>query len=208
MTHRGLFIGEGSSDLPLADHIEAIAADVGVLLEVSRPDLARLPVSPGRDVTSQVRTVVPLAAPVDVVFVHRDADREAPSVRKQQVLDAVAAAIATLPAVAVVPVRMTEAWLVLDERPLRMVAGNPSGREVLCLPGPARAESDPDPKRTLKRALQVASGLRGRRLRDFDHDFGHHRRQLLERLDLTGPVTQLASFQAFKVDVEAALKAL
>jgi len=61
-----------------------VAADVGVILEVSRPELARLPVSPGRDATSQVRAVVPPAAPIEMVFVHRDADREQPSVRKHE----------------------------------------------------------------------------------------------------------------------------
>jgi hypothetical protein len=187
---------------------EAIAADLGVPIEVSRPDLARLPNPPGRDVTAQVRAVVPLAEPIEVVFVHRDADRVSSATRKQQVLDAVAAATAELPAVAVIPVRMTEAWLVLEERPIRIVAGHPSGRDPLGLPGVARAEDDSDPKNTLKQALRMASSLRGRRLRDFEHDFGHHRRQLLERLDLAGPVCRLVSFQMFKADVEAALKAL
>jgi hypothetical protein len=203
---RGLFIGEGSSDLPITEHIERIAAGRGVLLRVAAPDLSRLPNAPARDVASLVSAALPLADDPDLLFVHRDADRDDPQARRDQVLAALAAAGITVLTVVVVPVRMTESWLLADEQAIRAVAGNPAGREPLGLPPLGRVEDCADPKGLLREALKVASGLRGRRLRDFGTDFGHHRRQLLERLDPGGNVARVPSWQRFVSDVEAAVR--
>ena len=205
---KGLFIGEGSSDLPLRDHVERIAAAHGVPLRVSAPDLSRLPEPPGRDVGSMAVAALALAGPSSLLFVHRDADRETADVRRAQIHESLRAAALELPAVAVIPVRMTESWLLVDEGAIRAVAGNPAGREPLDLPVAHRAEAVADPKALLREALKRASGLRQRRLRDFTNDFGHHRRQLLERLDPEGPVAQLGSWRQFVADVEEAVAKL
>jgi hypothetical protein len=39
-----------------------------------------------------------------------------------------------MPVVCVVPVRMMEAWLLIDEMAIRRVAGNPNGRIPIELP--------------------------------------------------------------------------
>jgi hypothetical protein len=96
---------------------------------------------------------------------------------------------------------MTEAWLLLDETAIRLVAGKPSSRDDLCLPPRAQVESEADPKGALQNALECAFGLHGRRLREFKRDFPAHRRQLLERLDLDGPVRELSSWQSLEADV-------
>jgi hypothetical protein len=110
--------------------------------------------------------------------------------------------------VPVIPIRMTEAWLVLDENAIRWVAGRPSGTEPLNLPTANTVEAHPDPKSLLREALRTASGFRGRRLRKFDRDFGAHRRQLLERLDRDGPLRELSAWQALERAVEDMSKAL
>lgn len=59
----------------------------------------------------------------------------------------------------VIPIRMTEAWLLLDEAEIRRVAGAPNGKIPLNLPNPAKVESVSDPKALLKETLARASGL-------------------------------------------------
>jgi hypothetical protein len=55
-----------------------------------------------------------------------------------------------LPVVCVIPVKMTEAWLLIDEKAIREAAGNPKGRQPLNLPKPSKTEELSDPKETLK----------------------------------------------------------
>ena len=47
--------------------------------------------------------------------------------------------------VLVIPVRMTEAWLLIDELALRRAAGNPNGRNPLDLPALKDLEALPEP---------------------------------------------------------------
>lgn len=97
----------------------------------------------------------------DVLFVHRDAETTPWAARRAEV--PVRASV-----VPVIPVRMTEAWLLVDEHALRRAAGNPNGTEPFDLPHPRTLESLADPKAGLRTCLERASGLKGRRLGQFD----------------------------------------
>ena len=72
-----------------------------------------------------------------MLFVHRDADssQESSSAGPERRYDEVARAVADASYdgawVGIVPVRMTEAWLLLDESAIRRVAGRPHGDEPL-----------------------------------------------------------------------------
>ncbi len=110
------------------------------------------------------------------------------------------------PTVPIVPVQMTEAWLLLDETDIRFVAGRPSGTNPLDLPAIAGVESVPDPKSVLRQALKNASGLSGRRLRKFERDFPAQRRQLLDRLDREGPVKRLEAWRALEQATSGAMR--
>jgi len=70
---------------------------------------------------------------------------------------------ATVRHIPVVPVRMTEAWLLADEAAIRLAAGNPHGQEDLHLPDIRKIEDLVDPKRVLHDVLTTASGLNARR---------------------------------------------
>ena len=72
-----------------------------------------------------------------------------------------------MPAVCVIPVRMTEAWLLMDEGAVRRAAGNPHGQEALDLPSVGTLEHVSDPKSVLYACLQRASGLSGNRRKRF-----------------------------------------
>lgn len=103
--------------------------------------------------------------PADVFFIHRDADRDPPSNRRREVSDAVDS-LEAFPArhwIPVIPVRMTEAWLLVSESALRGASGNPNGRTALHVPALKSLESLPDPKAVLQKLLVDAGGLSGRR---------------------------------------------
>ncbi|MGW4114479.1 hypothetical protein ACWEFJ_26700 [Actinosynnema sp. NPDC004786] len=201
-----LFLGEGTSDSGIVPQVEMCAARLGIEVAITDPDLGRLPNPPGKSVTEKLRTSLSIGGKYDLVIVHRDADRDGREARLREIATAFRDAAPDLLFASVIPIRMTEAWLLTDEGEIRTVAGNPRGRARLDLPGPSRVESVPDPKKLLKDVLGVASGLTGRKLAKFQERFPQHRRQLLERLDPDGPIREVPSWRSFVSDLEHGLK--
>lgn len=140
--------------------------------------------------------------PCDVLFVHRDSDSQPPRWR----YDEIAAAAREHPHVAVVPVKMTEAWLLFDERALRAAAGRPSGRDDLQLPSLSQVERIADPKEVLKQALRRANGATGRRARRFRPSAAMHR--LADLIEDWSPLRRLDAFQRLEADTRAVLRSL
>jgi hypothetical protein len=127
-------------------------------------DLGRLRTRP-KTLAERIRWSVKLY-PCDLLFVHRDAERESRLTRVTEVLDAhrEASQLESIPPViCVVPVRMTEAWLLFDESALRRAADNPNGRQPLVFPRVHELETLPNPKAKLGELWREASGLAGRR---------------------------------------------
>lgn len=143
--------------------------------------------------------------PCDLLFVHRDAEREPREKRVKEILGASEAA-GEIPVVCVVPVRMTEAWLLFDEEKLRLAAGCPAGKMTLDMPRFDLIEREPDPKGVLHDLLRRASGLTGRRVRDFPERVHAHR--LADLLDDFSPLRRLTAFNALEKDVQQALRKL
>lgn len=211
MIHRGLLLADGHSDEPLATHVETMFADHGCTVRIVAPDLGRLRQPPGRRVEDRLRAVLDFDnedSHYDVIVVHRDAEGQDPGLRYQEISDAMSSLSCTQPHVPVVPVRMTEAWLLLDEAAIREVAGRPTVRTSLGLPRIRDIESVADPKVTLRAALVQASGCTGRRLEQFERRFPDHRRTLLERLDPHGPITELTAWRQLLASVRCAADAL
>ena len=192
--HSGVFVAEGSSDGPLADIVELLFLRNGVHVNLSRPDFTQLKVS--KDVGSRVEASRKLVGTdVDLVVVHRDADNVGHDARLVEIDHAVSRVMDEAQLVPVVPVRMTEAWLLLDEAAIRHVAGNPNGRNRLPLPKRKEAERVADPKALLAECLLTAANVTGRKRDRLAKRFGQSRRQLLERLDPDGPVVELQSWK-------------
>jgi hypothetical protein len=59
----------------------------------------------------------------------------------------------------VIPIRMTEAWLLLDEEAIRDSAGRPSSSVSLGLPLPQRVETIPDPKQRFNVRSSTDAGI-------------------------------------------------
>lgn len=116
------------------------------------------------------------AFPGDVLVVHRDAEKESLAVRQAEIAAWVATSFQLPPPyIKVVPVRMTEAWLLLDESAIREAAGNPNGTVPLPLPPVKRLDSLPDPKKVLLELLQTATENTPRRQRSFNARQAIHR---------------------------------
>lgn len=207
MTYRVLFLGEGSSDQAIGVHIDRIAESCGIAVQITAPDAEMLPTA-DKSVGGKLRAVRQLGGRYDAVFVHRDADREHPERRVAEVRAAMDDVMPGVVHAPVVPVRMTEAWLVLDEQLIRRTAGNPNGKVPLAIPSPAQAERIADPKALLKDLLVTASELTGRRRKSFQAAFSGNRRRILEQLDPQGQVRLLKSWQRFESDVAEALVSL
>lgn len=162
-------------------------------------DLRRLR-SPPRALAGRIERSIELY-PCDLLFVHRDAEGAAFEDRQAEIKAALSESIATAtPAVCVVPVRMSEAWLLIDESALRHAAGNPNGSIPLDLPSPHRLEQLPDPKRVLHEVLRRASGLRGRRLTSFNRRL--HRNRVADWIDDFSPLYRLSAFRRLSADLK------
>jgi hypothetical protein len=206
-SYSGLFIAEGSSDLPLADIVESLFFTEGVALRLSKPDFAMLG-KVRKDVRSRVTAGLKLArGPVDLIVVHRDADNAGHHARRDEITTALRDVTGSAALIPIIPVKMTEAWLLLDEALIRQVAGNPRGRMPLGLPKAHEVESLADPKAKLQSCLLTAAEATGRRHETVKKRFNEHRRQLLERLDITGPVSTLRSWQRLVDDVTRVVEA-
>src|SRR5262249_32113944 len=110
------------------------------------------------------------AYPCDSLFVHRDAEKFAPELRRAEIRSAIEELgdKFRVPHICVVPVRMTEAWLLIDQTAIRRASGNPNGTVKLNVPPISSLEEKPDPKQLLHELLITASELFGRRQKSFN----------------------------------------
>lgn len=199
-------VSDGSSDAALLPLIRwAVARHAGeYLVEAVWADLRRsrrpLPTLANRIVEGME------LYPCDILFVHRDAEAQSYEQRKCEIDNAVALARERglrVPCVCVVPVRMQEAWLLLEEAAIRRAAGNPNGTTRLALPAVGKIERIPDPKQQLYDLLRSASGLGCRRLQSFRP--GKQARLVSEHMENMVVLRHLPAFQRFEAEVREAL---
>lgn len=143
--------------------------------------------------------------PCDLLVVHRDAEGEPAKHRRQEIEAAIAASRLSnsLCHVAVVPVRMTEAWLLIDEKAIRRAAGNPSGTVPLHLPQVNSLERLADPKKELLGLLRIASELTGRKLKKFNPIERYQ--NVAQNISTYAPLRQLGAFTRFETDLRQAI---
>ena len=123
-------------------------------------DLRRLRNPPG-ELSERIARSIELY-PCDLLFVHRDAERESIEQRVMEIREALERCmIDTPPIVYVVPVRMQEAWLLIDESALRKAAGNPQGPAAAGRAGSEEARRPAGPQASPPRA--PARGERSQR---------------------------------------------
>lgn len=167
-------------------------------------DLGRMP-RPPRQLAGRIEAALNLF-PCDLLFVHRDAEAQELEVRQKEI-DRALAEIGTLsiPVVRVIPVRMQETWLLIDQGAIRCAAGNPNGKQPLGLPALRQLDRLPDAKSVLQELLREASGLRGRRRRLFDVSTGC--RRVPEFIDNFSALRALSAFQVLEAELNRVLAA-
>lgn len=167
---RYTLLTDGSSDRALMPIISWLLRQYLPDYEIQSEwaDLSRLPSPPQhKDLSQRVKFAVELY-PCDLLFIHRDAEGFILEHRVQEIEEGLRElAELQVPTVKIIPIRMTEAWLLFDEKAIRSAASNPSSTVALELPHCNRVESLPDPKAILHNALRNASQLSGRRLKKF-----------------------------------------
>ena len=144
--------------------------------------------------------------PSDLFFVHRDAEKERAEQRLSEIEKATATISQLPPTVPIIPVRMTEAWLLIDEGAIRMAADNPNGRRVLSLPGIAKLEALPDPKDVLDQCLMTANDSQGRRHHKFKRSLPFRRRRVSQLIRDFRPLRSLSAFRRFEQDTRVAIE--
>lgn len=199
---RYTLITDGSSDRALIPVLTWVLREKGEIdrIQPEWADLRRLP-RPPQTLCERISIAINLY-PCDLLFIHRDSEGEDPDHRYEEIRCALKeAAIQGIqpPAICVVPVRMTEAWLLINEPAIRRAAGNPNGTRPLHLPDLSTIEKISDPKELLFDILQKASGLRGRRLKAFN--MAESRIRVTELIDEFSPLRELKAFQRLEEDI-------
>ncbi len=160
-------------------------------------DLRRLPHGT-KTLHEKIRTAVDVF-PCHLLFVHRDAEKESLWQRKGEIDDAIGIARQASdvpPTIAVIPIRMTEAWLLFDAQAIRNAAGNPNGSIKLDLPQLKELESIPDPKGILQRLVLRATELGTQRRARFKVNSAVQR--IAEYIEDFSPLRCLSAFSALE----------
>ncbi|SFM30413.1 hypothetical protein [Rugamonas rubra] len=191
-TIRYTLVTDGSSDVALKPIIEWLVAqhrpEIGLIGELAK-DMGTVGLALAARVPQAIRLF-----PCDILFVHRDAEGE-PLQRRMDEIDAVTRDL-HVKYVPIVPIRMTEAWLLSDELAIRSAAENRAGRAPLNLPAKRNWETVNDPKRVLFDALIAASGKSGRALSKFSP--ARQRALVAQRTTDFSALRGLLSFDVFE----------
>lgn len=194
---RFALLGDGTSDRALVHVIRWAIMECRPDVELAPPGFRNR--NPSAAIADEMQEAVRLFAP-DVLFVHRDAEREDPEVRRREIPDS------DNLLVRIVPVRMTEAWFLFDEAAIRVAAGNPRGRADLDLPPLVQIESLPDPKSRLHSVIIAAAGVTGRRRKLLRRDLPATVQRVAELIRDFRPLQQLSAFRTFERDCREALQ--
>ena len=199
-------LADGSSDkvlVPILDWaIRQHLANIPSLVIFG--DLRKLP-NPPRSLKDRMQAVLKYY-PCDIMFVHRDAERDTIEARENEIAEAcqnLENITFRKDAVAVIPVRMTEAWLLFDEDSIKVAAGNPNNNSSLLLPSPQQAERLSNPKAVLYEKIREASALQGRKLAKLKIPQRVH--VLVDNIEDFSPLRQLSAFQKLETDIKETL---
>jgi len=197
---------DGSSDAALMPILDWLLIENGVSQPIQSQwaDLRRLR-QPPKGLSERIRVALEFY-PCDLLFIHRDAERATYTERAGEIRNALTKIVETHPPpnVYVIPVRMTESWLLFDESAIRFAAGNRSGQNVLHLPDINSLESLPDPKADLYSLIREASNLQGRRLKRLDP--GERVRRITTYVNDFSPLRSLDAFRNLETDVAEFVK--
>jgi len=199
---------DGSSDKALIPILTWLLREhkVECAIQSTWADLRRLR-KPHKTLSEQIKWSLELY-PCDLLFIHRDAEKEGLEKRIAEITEAVEEVSEDLsnipPKICVIPVRMQEAWLLINEEAIRQAVGNPNGKQKIQLPQIDEIEKLVRPKDELFDLLREASGRKGRRLQQLDVRLCANR--VTEFIDDFSPLRSLPAFQILDNDIERIVK--
>jgi hypothetical protein len=202
---RFTLVADGPTDAVLLYPLRWLLIHNGVVrpIESVWADLRQLP-KPPTGLERKIEAALDLY-PCDLLFIHRDAEKQPREDRISEIQQAVRRLSSDLfsskPHVCVVPVRMTEAWFLFEEYSIRRAAGNPAGGGILALPPLSKVEALPDPKQTLHDLLRTATELPPRRLKKFSPV--QHCYRLAELIEDFNPLRRLSAFASLETDLQS-----
>jgi len=196
-------ITDGTSDKALLPILRWLLIKLGVKVAI-QPQWADLGSvkNPPKKLHDRMAIAIDMY-PCDILFVHRDAEREPVENRVIEIRTAEKLLVAenTPPIVCVIPIRMIEAWLLFDEPAIRKASGNPNGKQKLNLPNTSRTETIADPKIMLEQIQDIARGLGKHRKKDKIPNI-----RIAEMIDDFEPLRNLTAFQELEKDLIYTLK--
>ena len=203
---RYTLVTDGSSDIALIPILTWLLRENGVAYAIQSTwaNLNRIPHQKRSRLEEKIYWSLELY-PCDLLFVHRDAEREPRENRVSEITTAIQrVCISVPPRICVVPVRMQEAWLLFDEPAINHAAGNSSNRQSLDLPRINRLETLPNPKVELYDRLKLASNLSGRRLRKFR--VNERARRVTQYIQDFSLLRRLSAFAALESELQQIIK--
>jgi len=204
---RYTLVTDGSSDRALIPILNWLLIENGVgrPIQPAWADFSVLSLPDRTKLVDRIRLGL-VYYPCDLLFVHRDAERESRESRVQEIDEAIACLPEDLSPkyVCVIPRRMQEAWLLVDEAAIKAAAGNKGYAGQLEMPVVSRLENLADPKSVLNELLRQASDLNRRRQRSFR--VAKHARLVTEFIDDFSPLRQLSAFSALEEEVSIAIQ--
>lgn len=127
-----------------------------------------------------------------ITFVHRDGEGVPLTERLEEF-----AVLNLSPMVPVVPVRMSEAWILFDKDAILEAVGQTI--HPVAVPSVSRLEGISDPKACLDDLLRSAAGSpTGRRLKRFNRELVNLRIEVARRIRDVAPLDRLPAFRAFQ----------
>lgn len=201
---RYTLLSEGTSDKALIPILNWLLKDrlPEYAIQSEWADLGRLP-KPPKSFSERIERSIELY-PCDLLFVHRDADNQGREQRVNEIKKAakeVEEALSQVYLVCVIPIRMTEAWLLFSENAIRTAAENPRGRQALEIPDIKNIEDCSDPKHALHEILIKASGASGRRLKKFTARLSSKVQRISQVVQDFSPLKELEAFQDLEAEI-------
>ncbi len=197
---RYVFLSDGTSDKSLIPILDWLLLNSGLTEAFQHDwvDPARFAIK-SRALGQRIEETLRIY-PCDMLFIHRDAEKQPSQLRYDEIMEAMMA-FPSQTYIGVVPIKMSEAWLLFNEEAIRAASGNPNGRQKLDMPAKSRWEHIPDPKDSLERVLLNASGLSTHRRQKFS--ISDAKRRVTDYIDDFSPLRGLSSFDALERDVLA-----
>lgn len=200
------FLGDGSSDKALMPIIDWVFREnfptTPITSQFADLRFIRDKILPANRVVTALNYY-----PCDIIFIHRDGEdikNTSAIYEKRKTEIAQLSNSISEPYVAVITIKMMETWLLTDATAIKKAAGNPNSPHKIELPSVKKLESEQSPKEKLHTLLKTASGLKGRRLDDFNVGQALHR--VAELTADYSSLRNLFSFQKFEQDLIAATK--